>query len=107
MAVTTPSPPSFGGVGSTWLAFRQATGHVARDGDIVVLRSNDTSAWQDSIRLDVSGDDRDPQLLPTKDRLFLYINSLNGDSFAVSLSFTDDGKVWSEPRQVYASGFIL
>ena len=93
--------------GEYWLAYRTATGHVARDGDIVVRRSKDTNTWQESIRLDVSGDDRDPQLLPTEDRLLLYVNSLNQGSFDISVSFTGDGEDWSEPQPVYASGFIL
>ena len=79
---------------------------MARDGDLHVLRSKDTRTWTKSTQLDVSGDDRDAQLLPTKDRLFLYINSLNNgfDSF---VSFTDDGKTWSKPKQIYLPGYIL
>ena len=57
-----------------WLAFRKGTGHVARDGDLAVIRSSDTMTWEPSITLDVSGDDRDAQLLATPRRLFLYIS---------------------------------
>lgn len=92
--------------GTYWLAFRKGTGHVSRDGDLVVLRSQDTRKWHDSTKLDVAGDDRDAQLLPAKDRLFLYINSLHG-RFDAFVSYTDDGRTWSKPRQVYRPGFIL
>ena len=90
-----------------WLAFRKGTGHVARDGDLAVIRSSDTMTWEPSITLDVSGDDRDAQLLATPKRLFLYINSLNGGRFHVSVSHTDDGRAWSKPQPVYRDGFIL
>ena len=90
-----------------WLAFRKGTGHVARDGDLVVLRSGDTKTWEKSHAWDVSGDDRDAQLLVTENRLFLYVNSLQGGQFHVSVTFTEDGRTWSEPQPVYERGFIL
>ena len=93
--------------GEYWLAFRTGTGHVARDGDLVVLRTRDTKEWQNSVTFDVAGDDRDPQLLPTETRLYLYINCLHDGQFDVFVSCTDDGKTWSKPQQVYRDGFIL
>lgn len=93
--------------GSYWLAFRTATGHVSRDGDIVLRRSTDTHEWDESIRLDVAADDRDPQLLPFAGRLFLYTNGLTDGAFRIHVSCTDDGEVWSQPRPAYEDGFIL
>lgn len=93
--------------GRYWLAFRKGTGHVARDGDLVVLHSQDTKRWAQTGSWDVAGDDRDAQLLVTKERLFLYINSLDQGGFHVSVTFTDDGHHWSEPQPVYRPGFIL
>ncbi len=93
--------------GTYWLAFRKATGHVSRDGDLVVLRSQDTKEWYDSTKFDVAGDDRDAQLLPTENRLFLYINSLHDGRFDAFVSYTEDGTTWSKPQQVYRPGFIL
>lgn len=90
-----------------WLACRNGTGHVSRDGNIVVRHSHDTRAWRKCARLDVSGDDRDPQLLPTEERLFLYINSLHDGAFDVSVTSTADGENWSAPERVYEPGFIL
>jgi len=89
-----------------WLAFRSGTGHGSKDGDIVVLRSSDTRTWTEVLRQDVQGDDRDPQLLPTPQRLFLYTNS-RGEGFRVFVNHTDDGRRWSKPQQVYKNGFIL
>ena len=93
--------------GRYWLAFRKGTGHVARDGDLVVLHSQDTKRWAQAGSWDVAGDDRDAQLLVTKERLFLYINSLDQAGFHVSVTFTDDGLRWSEPQPVYRPGFVL
>ena len=93
--------------GGYWLAFRRGTGHVARDGDLVVLRSADTHDWAESVTIDLAADDRDAQLLPTDRNLFLYINCLDAGKFNVSVTHTADGKTWSDPRQVYRDGFIL
>ena len=62
--------------GRYWLAYRRASGHTARDGEIVVLVSADTKEWAEVIRFGLGGDDRDPQFMVFGDRLWLYINSL-------------------------------
>lgn len=90
-----------------WLAYRKGSGHIARDGDMVVQESADTEHWEQILTLDVSGDDRDAQLLPTKDRLFLYINSLNDGVFQASVTSTEDGIRWSDPQPIYRTGYIL
>ncbi len=90
-----------------WLAFRRGSGHIARDGDMVVQQSTDTERWEPNLTLDVSGDDRDAQLLPTEGRLLLYINSLNDGVFKVSVVFTEDGLRWSNPQPIYETGYIL
>lgn len=93
--------------GDYWLAFRRGTGHVARDGDLIVLRSSDTANWTNVIKFDVSGDDRDAQFLVADQKLLLYINSLNSGSFDVFVSATEDGQVWTDPQRIYQPGFIL
>lgn len=90
-----------------WLAHRSATGHISRDGDILLRRSLDTHQWQDVTGWDVAQDDRDPQWLTTDDRLFLYINSLEEGSFESRVCYTQDGVHWSDPVRVYEPGFIL
>ncbi len=94
--------------GHYWLAFRKATGHVARDGDMIVLRSADTHKWTEILRMDISGDDRDAQFLVTADKLFLYTNSLFEERrFDVSVTHTGDGQAWSTPQTILEPGFIL
>ena len=93
--------------GEYWLSHRSGTGHIARDGDVIVRRSTDTHAWDEALRFDILGDDRDPQLLPTASGLRLYINSLEAGQFRAFVSTTDDGTAWSPPRPVYEDGYIL
>jgi len=93
--------------GQYWLAFRKGTGHIARDGDLVVLCSSAAHEWDEVIRFDVCGDDRDAQLVVTGDRLWLYINSLKDGLCKVFVSYTDDGRQWSPPQPIYRDGFIL
>ena len=90
-----------------WLAFRKGSGHIARDGDVVVLSSSDAHGWEEVIRFDVGGDDRDPQLVATGERLWLYINSLKDGLFKIFVSSTDDGRQWSPPQPVFRDDFIL
>lgn len=84
-----------------WLSFRKATAHGSHDGDLVVLRSSDAKKWRKVLHLNVLPDDRDPQLLATKKRLFLYDPARKGGVLTSFVTYTDDGKMWSEPRQVY------
>lgn len=90
-----------------WLAYRRGSGHIARDGDMIVQQSTDAEHWEPNLTLDVSGDDRDAQLLATADRLSLYINSLNDGVFQASVTVTEDGIRWSDPEPVYRTGYIL
>jgi hypothetical protein len=93
--------------GQYWLAFRKGSGHIARDGDMVVLGSSDAHEWQEVRRFDVCGDDRDAQLVATQERLWLYINSLKDGVSKVFVSYSEDGRNWSPPQAVYRDGFIL
>ena len=93
--------------GAYWLSFRKAESHESSDGDIIVLRSEDTQTWTDALRLKVFPDNRDPQFLATEKRLFLYDPSLKGKSLATFVTFTDDGKTWSTALPVYKSTYIL
>src|SRR5690349_15111575 len=55
-----------------WLAFRNGTNHRSPDGNLIILRSTDGDSWHKVAQFDHGPDDRDPQWLATKDRLFLY-----------------------------------
>ena len=93
-----------------WLAYRNATDHNLPTGDIVVSTSKDGDTWRELRRLNFLKDDRDPQFIATPERLFLYTygddhgNPRTSGSF---VTYTDDGKTWSEPQPVYLSHFFL
>ena len=77
--------------GRYWLAYRRASGHTTRDGEIVLLVSAETKAWTEVVRFDLDGDDRDPQFMVFGDRLWLYINSLRDSTFKIFASCSADG----------------
>ena len=93
--------------GDYWLSFRSATTHGSHDGNLVVLRSADAREWREVQRLDIFPDDRDPQLLATAERLFLYDSVRDGGTLTSFVTYTDDGKTWSTPQQVYEDQFIF
>ena len=93
--------------GAYWLSFRKADTHHTRNGDLIVLKSQDTKKWTEVLRLDVLPDDRDPQFLATKERLFLYDPALEGGKLTSFVTYTDDGKTWSKPKPVYKPTYIF
>lgn len=90
-----------------WLAFRTATNHGSGDGDILVLRSTDAKEWKEATRVNVLPDDRDPQLMATDKRLFLYDPAMKGAALTSYVTYTDDGTSWSKPEPVYLPNFIM
>lgn len=91
-----------------WLAFRNATNHRSSDGDHIVMKSADGETWKQVFRFDDGPDDRDPQLLATKNRLFLYDPvSAGGNKAWTLMKYTDDGKTWSKPKQIYKPQYVL
>ena len=106
--------------GRHWVCFRNGLTHVSPEGKIVVISSADLHDWsRRAVPINTTGDDRDPTIACTHDRLFLY----SGSSYWSGLtsrydddgtrilrnwcSHTDDGVTWSEPQQVYREGFWL
>jgi hypothetical protein len=90
-----------------WLAFRTGKGHNSGDGDILVLQSRDAGTWTTALRLNLGPDDRDPQFLVTDKRVYLYDPVMHGRELTTFVVFTEDGKTWSKPQQVYLPQFIL
>jgi hypothetical protein len=90
-----------------WLAFRSATGHNSADGDIVLLESADAQTWNESKRLNVGPDDRDPQFLVVGQRLLLYVPGMSGRELTTYALHTEDGRSWSQPQPVYQPQFIV
>ncbi len=93
--------------GQYWLAYRKGPSHAYGEADIIVLRSSDGEKWTETRRVNALPDDRDPELLATPERLFLYHPSLQGAKLTSFVSYTDDGQKWSEPQPVYKPQFIF
>ncbi len=93
--------------GDLWLAFRSGDSHNSPTADVLVLRSKDGKDWQPAYTLDAVADDRDPQMVATEKRLFLYSPGMKGAELDTWLTYTDDGKTWSPPQKVYEPQYIL
>lgn len=87
--------------GHWYLTFRAATAHDARDGQIVVMRSPDLRHWSDLSVAATEGDDRDPKLLATPDRLLLYYYGGAQGQRMPLIQHSDDGEAFVEPRPCY------
>ena len=82
-------------------------GGLTGSSDLVVLRSTNAEQWHEVQRFDILPDDRDPQFLATPDRLFLYDPARHDGSLTSLVTYTDNGKTWSPPQQVYHEKFII
>jgi len=90
-----------------WLAFRKGTAHNSGDGDLVLLRSDDGKEWTEARRVNAAPDDRDPQMLATQSRLFLYDPAMDGAKLTSFVTYTDDGETWTDPQPVYLPQYIF
>jgi len=95
-----------------YVIFSRKTRHIAspRTGPgLVVIESTDLENWSETVLSDFSksyrgetnGDDRDAKLFATPDRLFAINIPYPHDGH---ISYTDDGKNWSEWKQIYPAG---
>jgi len=89
--------------GEYYLAFRNATDHISRDGRILLLRSSDGREWEQVATLETEEDDRDPKFLATPERLFLYSPGwLPGEGHepefhrGTKVATTGDGRSWTD-----------
>lgn len=96
--------------GCYWLTFRSGQSHGGV-GKIVLLESSNLETWSKSIPADTPLDDRDPKLLATTDRLFLYWVAMppseDEQSAQTLVSSTRDGTAWSDPQPAYLPGYSL
>ena len=93
--------------GELYLAFRASDSHESAIADVLVLRSKDGKDWKQVFTFDMAKDDRDPQMMVTEERLFLYCPCMNGKQLTTWLRSTDDGEKWSEAVKIYKAQFIL
>ena len=104
--------------GRYYLCFRHATSHMAMNGEIRVMVSDDMKHWAPCTTLSTFGDDRDPHFTQTPDRLYVFFGTWDlshqsghalPDRHEVRsyCASTDDGKTWSKIQGVYKPGFWL
>ncbi len=105
--------------GRYYVCFRNGLSHVSPEGKAVVIASDDLVDWRRAgVPVNTTGDDRDPHLAATEDRLFVYAGNVtrpdpvqHGDEgprlIRSVCSFSEDGATWTEPRQVYRDGYWL
>ena len=100
-----------------YVAFRSAETHAATwedgwgdspatYGKIMLLESGDLKRWTPSVILDSEYDDRDPKLLATAERLYVFGTAIIGPVRLTMpqetyMSFTGDGRTWSRPVSAY------
>ncbi|MBC8355295.1 MAG: hypothetical protein H8E66_25240 [Planctomycetes bacterium] len=85
--------------GKYYIAFRQGVKHSPSECRLVLIESTDLENWTERVVLNrPSIDDRDPKLLSTPDRLFLYTVPYPRDSEVMS---TQDGVRWTDPVDAY------
>ena len=103
--------------GKYYIAFRSADTHAATwedgwgdapatYGRIMLLESGDLKTWTPSVILDSGHDDRDPKLLATAERLYVFCTAIIGPARLTApqetyMSFTEDGRTWSHPVSAY------
>lgn len=105
--------------GRYYVCFRNGLSHVSPEGKAVVIASDDLVAWKRTgVPVNTTGDDRDPHMVATEDRLFVYAGSvtrpdpeLTGNDVVrvirTNCVYSEDGETWSEPRPVYREGYWL
>ena len=100
-----------------FVAFRSAGSHAtpwedgwgdspATYGKIMLLESGDLKTWTQSVILDSEYDDRDPKLLATANRLYVFSTTIIGPARLTMpqetyMSFTEDGQTWCRPVSAY------
>ena len=98
--------------GRWWCTFREATGHVGGDGVIRVIVSADGARWESAAALaEKDVDLRDPKLSVAPDgRLMLlrggsiYLGTKELKGRRTRVSFSKDGRAWTEPVKILAEG---
>ncbi len=109
--------------GNYWMVFRSGDSHRSTNGRVVIMRSPDMTIWSGRrVVIDTPFDDRDPSVFLCNDRLFVVSLSVDREwkdqcgPFGVlktqgdctcHVTFTDDGEMWSQPKQVVPSNYVI
>ncbi len=93
--------------GALWLAFRSGEAHNSAIGKVMVMRLEDGEDWREVFTFQPAKDSRDPQMVATAEKLYLYSPAMDGKKLDTWLTTTADGKTWSEAVKVYEPQFIL
>jgi hypothetical protein len=95
-----------------YCAFREGRGHVSTDGKIRILESKEADRWESSALISMSGYDlRDAHLSVTPDGRLMLIGGAaprkkdkQSAPTGTFVSFSNDGKQWTEPQIVVEPG---
>ena len=106
--------------GKYYIVFRSADSHASPHevdsstkiglGHITLMESIDAKNWSPFVVMDTRWDDRDPKLLATKDRLYVFATSMHGDGYREAsqetlVTYTEDGSSWTDPVSAYRYGY--
>lgn len=91
-----------------YLTYRRSSGHAQCNGDIVLMRSDDGEDWESQdTALQSSHSFYEGHMAPLGDRLCMFSGgfqrggTLDKMTMKEYVSFSDDGREWSEPRVIY------
>jgi hypothetical protein len=90
-----------------FLSYRSGLAHNSTNADCIVLQSPDGEHWQQTLRVDIAPDDRGGHLLATPQRLFLYLNAMQGAALRSHVLYTDDGQQWTKPAPLLEPQWIF
>jgi len=96
--------------GRYFLTFRNGTSHGSMDGCILIISSEDLENWKLEAEISTAGDDRDPKFLLTSEQLFLFFPSRTSATprrGGTLVSFSTDGRNWSEPQKAFTDNFTF
>jgi hypothetical protein len=94
--------------GRYYVVFRQAVHHGVSESGTMLLQSDDLKKWTAKEIVNTEYDDRDPKLMATDGRLFVYSDAyMPGAVDQMMLTYTDDGDTWSMPRKIYKESWQL
>ena len=96
--------------GHWFLAFRTGKRHASPDGKIALLRSPNLESWTEAKVFSTDADDRDPKLLATPERLFVYHFARKKDKGqelkTPLMHWTEDGDSWSGPDMAFKENWV-